>query len=105
MTASAAATRHRDTIIGLATKYRLPAVYPNRFHVKSGGLISYAPIWIDQYQQAADYINRILNGTKPADLPVQGPTRYELVLNRSTAKALGLSIPDIVFLRLSEEIE
>jgi putative ABC transport system substrate-binding protein len=105
VTASAATTRHRDSIIGFAAKHRLPAVYPNRFHVLSGGLISYGPIWIDQYRQAADYVDRIFKGAKPADLPVQGPTRYEIVLSVATAKALGISIPPIVFARADVVLE
>jgi putative ABC transport system substrate-binding protein len=99
VTASTAATLHHELIIAVATQYRLPAVYPNRFHVIAGGLVSYGPIFLDQYRQAAGYIDRILKGANPADLPVQAPTRYEVVLNLGTAKALGLTVPPIVLTR------
>jgi putative ABC transport system substrate-binding protein len=105
VTASTAATLQHGLIIGLAARYRLPAVYPNRFHVISGGLVSYGPIFLDQYRQAADYIDRILKGAKPADLPVQAPTRYEIVLNLGTAKALGLEVPTIVLARAEVVID
>ena len=81
VTASALATRHRDLIITLAARHRLPAVYPARFFVTAGGLISYGPDLVDQYRRAAGYVDRILKGEKPADLPVQAPTKYELVIN------------------------
>ena len=84
---------NRDLIIALAAKHRLPAVYPYRYFVSGGGLISYGPDTIEQYRRAADYIDRIFKGEKPADLPVQAPTKYELVINLKTAKALGLSVP------------
>ena len=90
VTASALAIVHRDLIITLAARHRLPAVYPYRFFVTGGGLISYGPDPIDQYRRAAGYVDRILKGEKPADLPVQAPTKYELVINLKTAKALGL---------------
>ena len=93
VTASALATRHRDLIIALAARHRLPAVYPYRFFVTAGGLISYGPDFVDQYRQAAGYVDRILKGEKPADLPVQAPTKYELAINLKTAKALGLTVP------------
>jgi putative tryptophan/tyrosine transport system substrate-binding protein len=105
VTASAAATLRRTLIISLAQRYRLPAIYPNRFHVISGGLISYGPIFLDQYRRAADYVDRILKGAKPADLPVQAPTKYEVVLNLKTAKELGLKVPRIVVARADEIIE
>ena len=90
MTASASAIAHRELIIALAARHRLPAVYPIRFFVARGGLISYGPDLVDQYRRAAGYVDRILKGEKPADLPVQAPTKYELVINLKTAKALGL---------------
>jgi putative ABC transport system substrate-binding protein len=93
VTASGLAFIHRDLIIKLAAKYKLPAVYWAREHVIDGGLISYGTDQIDQYRQAASYVDRILKGEKPADLPVQAPTKYELVLNLKTAKALGLEVP------------
>ena len=91
VTASAWATRHRDLIVTVAAQHRLPAVYFNRFFVAGGGLISYGADFIDQYRRAAGYVDRILKGEKPADLPVQAPTKYETVLNLKTAKALGLT--------------
>ena len=94
MTASALAIMHRDLIIALATRHRLPAVYSERFFVTGGGLISYGPDRIDQYRRAAGYVDRILKGEKPADLPVQAPTKYEPVINLKTAKALGLTCRD-----------
>ena len=93
VTASAPAIKHRDLIIALATRHRLPAVYSARFFVTGGGLISYGPDGIEPYRQAAGYVDRILKGEKPADLPVQAPTKYELVINLKTAKALGLIVP------------
>ena len=93
VTGSASATVHRDLIITLAARHRLPAVYTGRFFVAAGGLISYGPDLIDQYRRAAGYVDRILKGEKPADLPVQAPTKYELVINLKTAKALGLDVP------------
>jgi putative ABC transport system substrate-binding protein len=99
VTASTAATLHHKLIIALALRYRLAAVYPNRFHVIAGGLVSYGPIFLDQYRQAADYVERILRGANPGDLPVQTPSRYELVLNLGTAKALGLAVPRVVVAR------
>jgi putative ABC transport system substrate-binding protein len=102
---SAAAVRHRDLIITLAARRKLPAVYWERLFVAAGGLISYGPDLVDQFRQAANYVDRILKGDKPADLPVQAPTKYETVLNLKTAKALGLEVPATVLARADEVIE
>jgi putative ABC transport system substrate-binding protein len=102
---SAPAIFHRDRIIALAARHRLPAVYPYRFFVAAGGLISYGPNPVDEYRRAAGYVDRILKGEKPAALPVQAPTKYELVVNLKTAKALGLTVPDTVLARADEVIE
>ena len=96
---------HRDLIIALVAQHRLPAVYPTRDFAAAGGLISYGTDFIAQYRQAADYVDRILKGEKPADLPVQAPTKYELVINLKTAKALGLEVPTSVLARADEVIE
>lgn len=105
VTAGAFLNAHRKEIIGLAAQYRLPTVYPNRFYVVHGGLLSYGPAFFDQYRQAAVYIDRILKGAKPGDLPVQSPTKYETLLNMKTAKALGLTVPRIVLARVNEIVE
>jgi putative ABC transport system substrate-binding protein len=102
---SGLATVHRDLFVTLAAQHRLPAVYSNRVFIAAGGLISYGPDYIDLYRRAAAYVDRILNGEKPADLPVQAPTKYELVLNLKTAKALGLAVPPSLLARADEVIE
>jgi ABC-type uncharacterized transport system substrate-binding protein len=95
----------RDVIVAAAARHRLPAVYPYRYFAVDGGLISYGPDTIEPYRRAAAYVDRILKGEKPANLPVQGPTKYELVVNTRTAKALGLTVPPALLARADEVIE
>ena len=96
---------HRVEITSLAARYRLPAVYPFRFFAELGGLLSYGNDYVDNFRRAATYADRILKGEKPADLPVQAPTKYELVVNLKTAKALGLTVPPSLLARADEVIE
>jgi len=105
VTGSTFAINHRDQIIKLASQHKLPAIYPFRFFVPAGGLIAYGPDSIDPHRRAAAYVDRILKGEKPGDLPVQAPTKYELVINLKTAKALGLSVPQSILSRADEVIE
>jgi ABC-type uncharacterized transport system substrate-binding protein len=105
VTGSAPATVHRKVIIALAARHKLPAVYVNRFFVVDGGLLSYGPDFVDQLRRAASYVDRILKGEKPAELPVQAPNKYETVINLKTAKALGLTVPDKLLATADEVIE
>ena len=105
LTAGPLASIHRELIVTLAARHKLPAIYFERYFAVGGGLISYGPHLVDQYRRAADYVDRILKGEKPADLPVQAPTRYELVINLKTAKALGLTVPPSLLARADEVIE
>jgi putative tryptophan/tyrosine transport system substrate-binding protein len=105
VTGSPRQTAHRELIIALAAKHRLPAVYNARFFAAAGGLISYGTDLLDQSRSAARYVDRILKGEEPANLPVQAPTKYELVINLKTAKALGLTVPDSLLARADEVIE
>jgi putative ABC transport system substrate-binding protein len=102
---SPAATVHRALIVALAERYRLPAIYPYRFYAKSGGLLSYGIDNLDLWRRSASYVDRILKGAKPGDLPVQQPAKYELIVNLKTARALGLSVPDELLVRADEVIE
>jgi putative ABC transport system substrate-binding protein len=105
VTANPLATFHRGLIIALAARHRLPAVYTTAFFVTDGGLISYGPDLVDHYRRAAGYVDRILKGEKPADLPVQAPTKYELIINLKTAKTLGLTVPQTLLARADQVIE
>ncbi len=105
LTASALAAIHRDLVITLAARHKLPVIYHNRFYVTAGGLISYGPDFTDQFRRAALYVDRILKGVKPADLPVQSPTKYVLAVNLKTAKALGLVFPQSLIATADEVIE
>jgi putative ABC transport system substrate-binding protein len=105
VTASPLAVVHRDFIVTLAARHKLPAIYFMHAFVAEGGLISYGPDFVDQYRRAAVYVDRILKGEKPADLPVQAPTKYELAINLKTAKALGLTVPNTLIGRADEVIE
>jgi putative ABC transport system substrate-binding protein len=105
VTASALSVLHRDLIIRLAALHRLPVVYFERFFVTAGGLISYGPDQADQYRRSASYVDRILRGEKPADLPVQAPTKYELIINHRTARMLGLDVPPTLLARADDVIE
>ena len=99
------ATIQHELIVALAARHRLPAIYPYRFFVEAGGMMSYGPNMIDGYRHTASYVDRILKGEKPADLPVQAPTKYELAINLKTAKALGITVPPSLLARADEVIE
>ena len=104
MTASSWASVHRELIILLVARHRLPAVYPFRYFVTTGGLISYGPDPTDQFRRAAGYVDRILKGERPTDLPVQASTKFELAVNLKTAKALGLNVPPAVLAHAEQEV-
>ena len=105
MTGSTTAAGRRDALVALITRQKLPAIYPYRYYTASGGLFSYGPDTVDQYRRAAGYVDRILKGEKPGDLPVQAPTKYELVINLKTAKALGITVPPALLAQANEVIE
>jgi putative tryptophan/tyrosine transport system substrate-binding protein len=105
VTPTGATVAYREIIITLARRYRLPTIYPYRFFAAEGGLISYGPDTVDQYRRAAGYVDRILKGEKPTDLPVQAPTKYELIINLKTAQALALDVPPTLLARGDEVIE
>lgn len=105
MTPSSLAIVHRELIIRLAARLRLPAIYPFRYFVTDGGLISYGPDVVDQYRRAASYVDRILRGEKPADLPVQQATKFELTINLKTAKQIGLTMPQSILYRADRVIK
>ena len=105
VTPSGSVSIHRDLIVTLAVQHKLPAIYSYRFNVAAGGLISYGPDLDDQYRGAAGYVDRILKGEKPGDLPVQAPTKFELVINLKTAKALGITVPLALLAQANEVIE
>jgi putative ABC transport system substrate-binding protein len=105
VTASAVTVTHRDLIIRLAAQHKLPTIYRQRVYAASGGLVSYGPDPLEQYRRAAGYVDRVLKGEKPANLPVQAPTKYELIINLKTAKALGLTVPASLLARSDDVIE
>jgi putative ABC transport system substrate-binding protein len=105
VTNTASTIAHRDLIIDVAARHHLPAIYPQRLFAVAGGLISYGNSAIDSYRRAATYVDRILKGTKPSELPVQNPTKYELVINQKAAKAIGLAVPPTLLARADEVIE
>jgi putative ABC transport system substrate-binding protein len=105
VTIGASVSVHRDLIVTLAARHKLPAVYAYRFMVAAGGLMSYSPDQVDEFRRAAGYVDRILKGEKPGELPVQAPTKYELVINLKTAKALGLTIPQALLAAADQVIE
>jgi putative ABC transport system substrate-binding protein len=105
VTGSALAASHRDLLVTLAAKQKLPTVYYERLFVTAGGLVSYGPDVVDQYRRAADYVDRILKGEKPSELPVQVPTKYETVVNLKTARSLGMKVPQSLIARADEVIE
>jgi putative ABC transport system substrate-binding protein len=105
VTGSPAATVYRDLIVAQAKRHRLPAVYNSRFYVSAGGLLSYGPDFVDQFRRAAGYVDLVLRGQNPGDLPVQSPTKYELIINLKTAAALGLTIPPDMLVRADEVLE